>query len=78
MQILEEVGFLSDEVAVVASGALARIRRATTTLAVVDAGLCSVALVDALRQGENHEQAQLHRLLLIFETAVETRLRALR
>lgn len=74
MTISPELRFLSDDVAVVASGALQRIQDATATLDVVDAGLSSVALVQALRRAENHEEVELDRLLSLFETAVETRL----
>lgn len=78
MSISPEMSFLSDDVAIVASGALERIQDATTTLDVVDAGLSSVALVQALRRTDNHEDAELDRLLLTFQAAVETRLKAVK
>jgi transcriptional regulator len=77
MSIPDELGFLSADVAVVASHALEQIQRAENTLAVVDAGLSSVALVEALRETEKHDAAELDRLLLIFEMAAETRLKDL-
>ena len=78
MSISPEMSFLSDDVAIVASGALERIQDATTTLDVVDAGLSSVALVQALRRTDNHEDAELDRLLLAFQAAVETHLKAVK
>lgn len=70
----EQVRFLSADVAVAASNALERIHCAGGTLEVVEAGISSAILVHALRLSGNCVDAELDRLLLIFEAAVDVRL----
>jgi hypothetical protein len=74
----EQVRFLSADVAEAASNALERIQCAGATLAVVEAGVYSAALVQALRLSGNCGGAELDRLLLIFEAAADVRLRAVK
>lgn len=74
----EQVSFLSADVAVAASNALARIECAGATLEVVEAGVSSAALVQNLRLSGNCEEAELDRLLLIFEAAVDARLKVVK
>lgn len=74
----EQVRFLSADVAVAASNALERIQCAGATLEVVEAGVCSAALVQALRLSGNCGGAELDRLLQIFEAAVDARLGVVR